>query len=122
MSIISLGIPIANASIARKLEKIAALRYDSENDTKRLVLLKEASILLGIPILYSVLTIINQGHRFNIIESQGCQPAVFVTPVAIIIDYGFPLATSLFSIYCSSAYILVFCLTLSYGFETFRYP
>ncbi|WFD29539.1 hypothetical protein MSPP1_000548b, partial [Malassezia sp. CBS 17886] len=38
------------------------------------------------------------GHRFNIAEGQGCQPALYMTPVAITIDYAVPLAISVASL------------------------
>lgn len=52
----------------------------------------------GAPIAYALLTIASQGHRFNIIEGHGCSPAIYLSPVSIVIDYGLPLFVSVLSI------------------------
>lgn len=49
------------------------------------------------PVIYAVLTIINQGHRFDVVEGIGCQPVIYLNPLAVIIDYGIPLSISVLS-------------------------
>ena len=98
-----MGIPCATFCIAQKLEVIASMRRTSK--TPRTQLIHEVLLCLGLPFVYTLLTLLSQGHRFNIIEGQGCSPAIFLSPVSIVIDYGMPLSLSVLSIIYSCMYL-----------------
>ncbi|WFD02025.1 a-factor receptor, partial [Malassezia obtusa] len=99
MSLVTMGIPCATFCIARKLESIASMRHFSKMSQSRSQQFNyELIMCCGFPILYTLLTLISQGHRFNIIEGQGCSPAIFLSPVSILIDYGLPLVMSMLSL------------------------
>ncbi|WFD41994.1 a-factor receptor [Malassezia psittaci] len=99
MSMVTMGIPCAMFCIAQKLEAIASMRDVSRDASKSFQKkLYEAAICCALPLAYSILTILSQGHRFNIIEGQGCSPAIYLSPVSIVIDYGMPLFMSVLSL------------------------
>lgn len=76
------------------------------NKAPRAQLIYEICLCLVLPIVYALLTLLSQGHRFNIIEGQGCSPAIFLSPVSIVIDYGMPLSLSVLSIIYSRMYLM----------------
>jgi len=98
MSLTSMGIPCAVYCVSRKLQRITSpnFRPSSSNRTGRF--LREIGLCAGLPVLYSISTIIDQGHRFNIIEGKGCQPSIYLSPVTVVIDLGMPLFVSALSI------------------------
>lgn len=101
-----MGIPCATFCISKKLEAIASLRQSSrENYPHSNQIFNDVAICWGLPITYALLTIINQGHRFNIVEGLGCSPAIFLSPVSIVIDYGLPLLMSCLSIIYSGEWL-----------------
>lgn len=104
MSLVTMGIPCATFCIAQKLEVIASMRRT--NKAPRAQLIYEICLCLVLPIVYALLTLLSQGHRFNIIEGQGCSPAIFLSPVSIVIDYGMPLSLSVLSIIYSRMYLM----------------
>lgn len=100
-----MGIPCATFCVAKKLEAIASLRTTPSNaNPKSRQVLYEVLICCGAPIVYALLTIASQGHRFNIIEGHGCSPAIYLSPVSIVIDYGLPLFVSVLSIIYSGTF------------------
>ena len=102
-----MGIPCATFCIARKLESIASMRHFSKMSQSRSQQFNyELIMCCGFPILYTLLTLISQGHRFNIIEGQGCSPAIFLSPVSILIDYGLPLVMSMLSLIYSGKFAI----------------
>ena len=111
MSMVTMGVPCAALRISRRLCEIASLRCIPESkDQKKKALQCDALWVTFLPIFYAALTIISQGHRFNIVEGQGCQPAIYFSPITIVIDYGMPLIASFISIIYSS--------TLSYSWRS----
>ncbi|WFC94238.1 a-factor receptor [Malassezia brasiliensis] len=96
MSLVTMGIISATFCIAQKLKAIASMRRTNEGP--RFQLIYEICLCFVLPLVYTLLTFLSQGHRFNIIEGQGCSPAIFLSPISIIIDYGIPLTLSLTSI------------------------
>ncbi|KOS15863.1 pheromone receptor a1 [Malassezia pachydermatis] len=89
---VTMGVPCCALIISMKLLKISSLNYIPQSEKQILrQRIHDIGCVLVLPILYALLTLINQGHRFNIVEGQGCQPAVYLTALTIVIDYGMPL-------------------------------
>ena len=102
MSMVTMGIPCAALCISIKLCRIASMRFKPRTMIERRNgALVDLAWMIFTPIAYALLTLINQGHRFNVVEGQGCQPAIYFTPVAAFVDYGLPLGISFISIMCS---------------------
>ncbi|KAK0524658.1 a-factor receptor [Tilletia horrida] len=82
--------------VLRRLEAIASTRTvrTTEQDRRKQMLF-DLAIGLGIPIVFTALHIVNQGHRYDIVEGFGCLPAVYWTPVAIVLNLIPPLLVSL---------------------------
>ncbi|PWN33303.1 fungal pheromone STE3G-protein-coupled receptor [Meira miltonrushii] len=75
-----MGVPCASLCVAKKLEAIASTRIVSVSaKEKRRTLIIDLFISIFIPIVYSTLSIVYQGHRFDIIEGIGCNPATYVS-------------------------------------------
>lgn len=93
--------PCAVLYVSKKLESIASTRIVSSSaKDKRRELYLDLFISVIIPIIYSILSIVYQGHRFDIIGGIGCNPAVYVSwpyillgiippPLVAIISLGF---------------------------------
>ena len=97
-----MGIPCAALCISIKLYRIASMRFKPRTMIERRNgALIDLAWMIFTPVAYALLTLINQGHRFNVVEGQGCQPAIYFTPVAAFVDYGLPLGISFISILCS---------------------
>ncbi|WFD35523.1 a-factor receptor [Malassezia cuniculi] len=98
-SAVSIGIPCATACIARRLYLISRPSVDPPVAQGKRAQITHEILLCGVvPFAYAILTLVNQGHRFNIVEGIGCQPVIYLSPVSILIDYGTPLCISIISI------------------------
>ena len=103
---VTMGVPCCALIISMKLLKISSLNYIPQSEKQILrQRIHDIGCVLVLPILYALLTLINQGHRFNIVEGQGCQPAVYLTALTIVIDYGMPLTVSFVSIVFSCMFL-----------------
>ncbi|KAI0789239.1 STE3-like pheromone receptor [Abortiporus biennis] len=87
------GIPASSLCINRRLYKIATVQAVtiSRRERQRAIFI-DLAIAGGIPILVMALHYIVQGHRFNIIEDIGCNPAIFNTPPAYPLVFIWPVA------------------------------
>ncbi|KAJ7839806.1 GPCR fungal pheromone mating factor [Mycena olivaceomarginata] len=66
----------------------------------------ELGVCLGFPILIMGLHTIVQGHRFDIYENFGCNPAIYLSiPSILILDIPPLVASALALIYCSLALV-----------------
>ncbi|KAJ7742948.1 GPCR fungal pheromone mating factor [Mycena maculata] len=73
---------------------------------KRLGTPVELGICVGFPVLTMALHAIVQGHRFDIYEDFGCNPAIFISiPSIIILDIPPLIAAGLALVYCSLALV-----------------
>ncbi|WFD18225.1 a-factor receptor [Malassezia caprae] len=91
MSMASFSLPCSSLLISSKLYDIASLKYSKKTtEEKRRQLILELFCITVLPIIYSLLTLVSQGHRFNIVYGRGCEPAVYFSSVSIVIDYGIP--------------------------------
>ncbi|KAG6882742.1 hypothetical protein C0992_010782, partial [Termitomyces sp. T32_za158] len=102
-----IGIPCTTMCIIRRLYQIASVRSVTiTRAEKRRFVMVDLAIGIGIPIIYMILAYIPQGHRFNIIEDIGCYPAIYTTPVALVLVSLPPL--------------LIGCVSAVYSFLTIR--
>ncbi|KAH8103760.1 putative pheromone receptor [Phellopilus nigrolimitatus] len=85
--------PAASLTITRRIFHIVHLRGSvaSTYYEKRRAILFDLAIVLGLPLLNIVLSYIVQGHRFNIFEEVGCQPAIVNTALAYVLLLAWPL-------------------------------
>lgn len=60
-----------------------------------------------LPVIYSILTLVSQGHRFNVVYGQGCEPAVYFSSVSIVIDYGIPMLMCIASLFYSGTCVIL---------------
>jgi pheromone a factor receptor len=74
------GIPASALALQRRMYFM--VRQSSSNETiaqKRRALAIDLLIGLGLPILCMILSVVVQGHRFDILEDVGCYPAIVNT-------------------------------------------
>lgn len=94
----TIGIACADLSNSRYVYLIASSKIVHVDRRRRAIV--EAALCFGIPIIWMVLHVVTQGHRFDIIEGFGCQVTVYFTWLAIIVVH-LPLATSVVAaVYC----------------------
>ncbi|KAJ7051652.1 pheromone A receptor-domain-containing protein [Mycena amicta] len=87
----SVGIPAASLCINRRLYKIARVQAVSVSPSeKRRAILIDTVICVIFPITYVALQYVVQGHRFNLFEQIGPQPALFNTPPMYFITMMWP--------------------------------
>ncbi|KAH8108401.1 GPCR fungal pheromone mating factor [Phellopilus nigrolimitatus] len=81
----AIAVPAASLTMTRRIFHIVHLRGSvaSTYYEKRRATLFDLAIVLGLPLLNIVLSYIVQGHRFNIFEEVGCQPAIVNTAAGI---------------------------------------
>nr|AEY62536.1 pheromone receptor a3 [Ustanciosporium gigantosporum] len=85
--------------LLRRLEAIAATRFVSLTATAlRKRLYSEIFVGAILPAIYIALAIINQGHRFDIIEDFGPNMSIYPSALSIIFSVLPPLLTSLIAI------------------------
>ncbi|KAG5722666.1 Pheromone B alpha 3 receptor [Termitomyces sp. T112] len=100
---VTVGIPCASLCINRRLYQIASVRSVTVTRAeKRRAVMVDLAIGIGIPIIYMTLSYIVQGHRFNIYEDIGCFPAIYTTPLALVLISLPPLLIGCVSaVYCT---------------------
>nr|UWI70528.1 pheromone receptor B2 [Pleurotus eryngii] len=98
----SVGIPAASLCINRRLYHIASIQAVSvSRGEKRRDILIDTGICVVFPIVYIALQYIVQGHRYDILEDLGCQPALYNTLPTYFISYMWPILIGLVSaVYC----------------------
>ncbi|EPQ30811.1 uncharacterized protein PFL1_01711 [Pseudozyma flocculosa PF-1] len=75
-----------NLCIARRLESIASTREVRLTEQgRRRRLLVDLFITVGLPIVHLSLMIVNQGHRFDVLEGRGCWPSYVPTAVYLVL-------------------------------------
>ncbi|KAG8979697.1 a-factor receptor, partial [Tulasnella sp. 427] len=97
---LNVAIPTSSLLITRNLASVSALRQVNISKSSRTMYF-EIAIGTGIPLL-AVLARKFQGHRFDIIECLGCWPAVWMTPIAILLVLLPPIVINLVSAYYAS--------------------
>ncbi|TBU43025.1 GPCR fungal pheromone mating factor [Dichomitus squalens] len=96
------ALPAASLCIQRRLYFIASIKTVSISYAeKRLGVLVDLAIGLGIPLLQIVFQYIVSGHRFDIYEGIGCSVYTYNTPLAYPFSLLWPLVIALISAcYC----------------------
>ncbi|KAE8258677.1 hypothetical protein A4X13_0g1523 [Tilletia indica] len=90
-----MGLPCSSVCILRQLEEIGSTRrVRSTAKDRKHQLYFDLGVGVGIPLVYMILHIVNQGHRFDISESIGCFPTYYLTPVAIVLVLVPPVVAS----------------------------
>ncbi|KAI0056904.1 fungal pheromone STE3G-protein-coupled receptor [Artomyces pyxidatus] len=85
-----IALPAATFCITRSLESISAGRVVyRDSASKRRWMIFEIFVCIGFPILVMGLHYVVQGHRFDIIENFGCEPAVYFS-IASVFILSFP--------------------------------
>jgi pheromone a factor receptor len=90
--------PACGLCITRRLYYIATTTtVTTTRADKRREMIVDLSITLGIPLLQMLLELVVSGHRFNIYENYGCQPATWNTHLTYVLVLSWPLVISLIS-------------------------
>ncbi|KAE8211288.1 hypothetical protein CF327_g4945 [Tilletia walkeri] len=85
--------------VLRRLESIASTRVvQATPRERRKQVIVDVLIGLGVPILFTGLHIVNQGHRFDIVEGVGCLPTVYWTPMTVVLNMLPPLLVSVIAV------------------------
>ncbi|KAH8101254.1 GPCR fungal pheromone mating factor [Cristinia sonorae] len=99
----SSAIPAATLCICKHLELVASGRMVRlTHDDHRRRKLFELSLCWGIPVVFMTLHYVVQGHRFDIVESFGCQPAIYYSLPAVFIIWFPPLLLSVITLVYSA--------------------
>ncbi|KAJ4477083.1 pheromone A receptor-domain-containing protein [Lentinula lateritia] len=105
----SLGIPASTLCISRRLYRITSTQTVSITRSDKIrAIYTDILIALGIPILFLILHIIVQGHRFDILEEYGCTSVTYNTLPAYFLYYIWPIAVGLVSLVYSSLILRTF--------------
>ncbi|KAI0682990.1 pheromone A receptor-domain-containing protein [Cerioporus squamosus] len=98
----TVAVPAASLCINRRLYQIASVRTVSlTRADKRRAVIEDLCIGLGIPLIEVVMSYVVSGHRYDIYEDIGCQPAIYNTPVAYALVLCWPIVIGLASgAYC----------------------
>ncbi|EIN05682.1 STE3-domain-containing protein [Punctularia strigosozonata HHB-11173 SS5] len=94
----TMALPAASLCLTIRLEGISSLRRARiTHDDKRRALIIDLLLCYGVPLLFTGAYIIVQGHRFDIIQTVGCRPTIYVSWPAILISLMPPLLASVIS-------------------------
>ncbi|KAJ7930531.1 GPCR fungal pheromone mating factor [Mycena leptocephala] len=89
-----IALPVSALALALQVHRITLQK-------SRLGIWLELGICVGFPVLIMILHTIVQGHRFDIYEDFGCNPAIFLSTASIIIlDIPPLIAAALALVYC----------------------
>lgn len=86
------ALPLATMCVCKHLELVSSkrqVRFDHVDKQRRIIF--DAAICFGIPLIFMALHYIVQGHRYDIVENFGCQPATYFSIEGIIIVWLPPL-------------------------------
>ncbi|TFY73330.1 hypothetical protein EWM64_g10682, partial [Hericium alpestre] len=98
------ALPAATFCICRSLEFIASNRVVMlDRASKRRWTIFDLCICFGVPATLMILHYVVQGHRFDIIEDFGCQPATYFSVPGILIVFFPPLFFSFLTLIFASA-------------------
>ncbi|KAF9477438.1 fungal pheromone STE3G-protein-coupled receptor [Pholiota conissans] len=88
----TISLPACCLCLCIHLERIASVRQvSSSHQDKRRRMLFDCCMCWGIPIIYMALHYIVQGHRFDIVETLGCRPAIYTSIQSVFIVWVPPL-------------------------------
>ncbi|KAG9039977.1 a-factor receptor [Tulasnella sp. JGI-2019a] len=99
----SVGLPAASLIINRRLYKISTVQtvHVSKSESRRNLCI-ELALGVGLPVLIMALHIINQGHRYDVVENIGCWPSIYMTPMSVALIFIWPILLSMCSVvYCT---------------------
>ncbi|TFY56542.1 hypothetical protein EVG20_g8891 [Dentipellis fragilis] len=86
------ALPAATFCICRSLEFIASNRVVAlDRASKRRWMIFDCCICFGVPAILMALHYVVQGHRFDIVEDFGCEPATYFSVPGIMIVFFPPL-------------------------------
>ncbi|KAF5309259.1 hypothetical protein D9619_012751 [Psilocybe cf. subviscida] len=94
----STALPAAGLCMCIRLYKACSARGKPADTNPRNVRIWEFVACYGIPSLFMALHYIVQGHRFDLIETFGCRPALYFSVPAIILVLAPPIVISLIAL------------------------
>ncbi|KAF9803215.1 hypothetical protein IEO21_09726 [Rhodonia placenta] len=103
------ALPACTLCICKHLELIAsgrAVRLTHEDKRRRMFF--ELAMCFGVPMMLMALQYVVQGHRFDIVEDIGCQPATYYSIPAVFIVWFPPLLFSTITLIYASIALLHF--------------
>ncbi|EGN92606.1 hypothetical protein SERLA73DRAFT_127332 [Serpula lacrymans var. lacrymans S7.3] len=86
------ALPIATMCVCKHLELVSSTRrvsLDSRDKKRRIIF--DSIMCFGLPLIFMALHYVVQGHRFDIIENFGCQPATYYSIPGVMIVWVPPL-------------------------------
>nr|BDD37067.1 pheromone receptor [Rhizopogon roseolus] len=86
------ALPLASMCVCKHLELVSSnrrVRFDHIDKRRRIIF--DSVMCFGIPLLFMALHYVVQGHRYNIVENLGCQPATYFSIEGIVIVWLPPL-------------------------------
>ncbi|KAL1664284.1 fungal pheromone STE3G-protein-coupled receptor [Schizophyllum commune] len=87
----TVGLPASSLCILRRLYNITKVQAVSVSQSeKRRAVLVDCLICALFPIVFIALQYVVQGHRYNIYEDVGCQPAIYNTLLAYFLSAMWP--------------------------------
>ncbi|KAL4061745.1 GPCR fungal pheromone mating factor [Scleroderma citrinum] len=92
----NVALPIATMCICKHLELVSSnrhVRMDNKDRQRRIIF--DSIMCFCLPLVFMALHYVVQGHRYDIIEDFGCQPAIYVSIAALFLVYMPPLVFSL---------------------------
>ncbi|ODN96435.1 hypothetical protein L198_04149 [Cryptococcus wingfieldii CBS 7118] len=93
------AVPLCSLSLMRRLESVASTRRSVITVGSRTKRIWEEVILCVVcPVILAVLQYVVQGHRYDIIESIGCNNPTFMSAPGLIIRYVIPIVLSVSSL------------------------
>ncbi|KAI0752092.1 pheromone A receptor-domain-containing protein [Fomes fomentarius] len=88
----NMAIPVSCFCLALRLEGIAAVRHvKTSHSDRRRKMLTDLALCVGLPVIEMALHYVVQGHRFDIVERFGCQPASYVSLAEFFLIWFIPI-------------------------------
>ncbi|KAH7911853.1 GPCR fungal pheromone mating factor [Hygrophoropsis aurantiaca] len=98
------ALPIATMCVCKHLELVSSnRRVRIDNIDKRRRIIFDSIMCFGVPLIFMALHYVVQGHRYDIIENFGCQPATYYSVPAVMIVWFPPLFFSVVTLGYASA-------------------
>ncbi|PFH48841.1 hypothetical protein AMATHDRAFT_179768 [Amanita thiersii Skay4041] len=113
----SYALPLCTLCICKHLEAVSSTRktsYDIKDRHRRMIF--ESIMCFGLPCIFMTLHYVVQGHRYDIFEDFGCQPAFYISLPAVFIVWFPQLLFSLITlIYAAIAFLHFMQRRMTFG-------